>query len=250
MPVVKKRKNAEEEDPTYEQQEVSPSEEEDSNEEETLEEEEEVDDDSGSTSVDEEELPSTSKTLAEQVIEVKKKKTSVKRKHNRGEEKKQKSPVAPSGNPILKGAPQTRPTTTGTSDKRVKKVARRSKPVEKSDDGQKKSQNLSVEYNDKNVDYNLYNEAPEHIKNLKIKISSNVIMLCRMIEATGNTSQGLTYDYAALSFVRQSKNGKAYEFNLPLNLAPSIVKGITLLIKQNPKFFDKQFQTIQAEEIE
>ena len=73
-------------------------------------------------------------------------------------------------------------------------------------------------------------------------------MLSRMIEATGNTAQGLAYDYAALSFVRQSKNGKAYEFNLPLTLAPSIAKGIQLLMKQNPKFFDKQFQTAVAPE--
>lgn len=131
----------------------------------------------------------------------------------------------------------------------VKKVVNKTKAVEKTDES-KKSLNSGVEFNDKHVDYNLYNEAPEHIKNLKIKISSNVIMLCRMIEATGNTSQGLTYDYAALSFVRQSKNGKAYEFNLPLNLAPSILKGITFIIKQNPKFFDKHLNVTDLDEME
>jgi hypothetical protein len=66
-----------------------------------------------------------------------------------------------------------------------------------------------------------------------------------MIEGAGNTAQGLTFDFASLSFVRQSKNGKAFEFNLPLGLAPSIVKGITLIIKQNPKFFEKHFKNPQ-----
>ena len=242
MPIVKKRKHAEEEeDPPYEE-EVSASEDDDSNPEEEVveEEEEEVGDESDDPSSYEEELPSTSKSLREHVVEVKRKK-AVKRKPAQVPEKKQAS--SPSKKP--KAA-----TPTQSPAKSVKKVKKKVQGVEKTDEN-KKASNISVEYNDKNVDFNLYNEAPEHIKNLKIKISSNVIMLCRMIEATGNTAQGLTYDYAALSFVRQSKNGKAYEFNLPLNLAPSIVKGITLLIKQNPKFFDKHLlQPMVPEEIE
>lgn len=254
MPVVKKRKHAEEEeDPTYQHQEVSESETEDSSqEEEVMEEEEENDEESGVTSNDEEELPSTSQSLAEVIDEEnrKKKKAGVKRKHEN--DKKKPAQKTTRVATVVKTTKTSPASTVSSPGKKIRKVVRKHKGNDKPDsaDGSKKSPNLSVEYNDKNVDYNLYNEAPEHIKNLKIKISSNVIMLCRMIEATGNTSQGLTYDYAALSFVRQSKNGKAYEFNLPLNLAPSIVKGITLLIKQNPKFFDKQFQTIQPEEIE
>lgn len=241
MPIVKKRKHAEEEDPTYEE-EVSASEDDDSNQEEEIleEEEEEVGDESDEPSSYEEELPSTSKTLKEQVVEAKGKRI-VKRKHGQVVEKKQHP--SPSKKPK-----EVAPTPIPNQVRKVKKVVKKVRIVDKADEN-KKSANVSVEYNDKNVDYNLYNEAPEHIKNLKIKISSNVIMLCRMIEATGNTSQGLTYDYAALSFVRQSKNGKAYEFNLPLNLAPSIMKGLTLLIKQNPKFFDKHLMQ-QPEEIE
>jgi hypothetical protein len=239
VPIVKRRKNAEEEDPPYEE-EVSASEDDDSNQEEEIleEEEEEVGDESDESSSIEEELPSTSKTLKEHVIDVKKKK-GLKRKPD----KKQSSPPT-------KKPKEVAPTPTPNQVRKVKKPVKKVRVVDKTEEN-KKTSNVSVEYNDKNVDYNLYNEAPEHIKNLKIKISSNVIMLCRMIEATGNTSQGLTYDYAALSFVRQSKNGKAYEFNLPLNLAPSILKGITLLIKQNPKFFDKHLmQSVVPEEIE
>lgn len=109
----------------------------------------------------------------------------------------------------------------------------------KTAEGDKKSAKL-VEFNDKNVDYNLYNEAPEHIKQMKVKLSSNILMFSRMIEATsGPTSQGLSYDYAALSFQRNTRTGKAYEFNLPLALAPTVIKGIQFLIKNNPKFFEK-----------
>lgn len=248
MPIVKKRRNAEEEDQTYEQ-EVSPSEEDDSNqeEEEILEEEEEEDDiESDELSNDETELSSTSKTLKEHVLEGKKKQP-LKRKQVPILEKKQvvvKKPREGSSNTAASTSTnQTNPA------RKVKKVVRKIKTTDKTEEN-KKGLNVSIEYNDKNVDYNLYNEAPEHIKNLKIKISSNIVMLSRMIEASGNTAQGLTYDYAALSFVRQSKNGKAYEFNLPLNLAPSIVKGITLIIKQNPKFFDKQFQTVETCDVE
>lgn len=114
----------------------------------------------------------------------------------------------------------------------------------KKGDGEKKTPKL-VEFNDKNVDYNLYNEAPEHIKQMKVKLSSNILMFSRMIEASsGSTAQGLSYDYAALSFQRNTKTGKAYEFNLPLSLAPTVIKGIQFLIKNNPKFFEKHLPII------
>ena len=245
MPIVKKRRNAEEEDPAYEQ-EVSASEEDEScQEEEEVEEEEEEDDfESDEPSNDETELPSTSKTLKEHATEGKKKQP-VKRKTVPVQEKKQVVAKKPRDGSNM----STTPTSNQPNQvRKIKKVVKKMKTTDKTED--KKGVNLSIEYNDKNVDYNLYNEAPEHIKNVKIKISSNIVMLSRMIEASGNTAQGLTYDYAALSFVRQSKNGKAYEFNLPLNLAPSIVKGITLLIKQNPKFFDKQFHTVETCDVE
>jgi hypothetical protein len=236
VPVVKRRKNAqeEEEDETYEQVSGTDEEETDPEEEVLEEEEEEVQYESDSISNDEEELPSTSKSLKDVAME--KKKTGAKRKIV--QEKK--------------GAPIKKVKTAG-SEKIVKRVVKKPAPKptkEKSPSEDNKKTTGMVEYNDKNVDFNLYNEAPEHIKNVKIKISSNVVMICRMIEATGNTSQGLTYDYAALSFVRQSKNGRAYEFNLPLTLAPSITKGINLMIRENTKFFSKHIQKINVDENE
>lgn len=94
-------------------------------------------------------------------------------------------------------------------------------------------------FNDKNVDYNLYHEAPENVATKKIKISSNVMLICKMIEAAGD-QKGLTYDYAALTISRKTKNGKAYEFNLPLTIAPNLVKGIELIMKDNKHFFQIQ----------
>ena len=247
-PVVKKRKHAEEEEEDEEYtHEISGSDEGSGQEEEEAveeeEEEEEIQFESDGVSNDEEELPSTSKSLKEHLA---KKQAPTKRKVV-----EQKTPP-PKKTKTASVVAKTTSSTEKKHKKIIKKVATKggkvSNPEKKignsTDDG-KRSVN-SIEFNDKNVDFNLYNEAPEHIKNVKIKISSNIVMLCRMIEATGNTSQGLTYDYAALSFVRQSKNGRAYEFNLPLNLAPSIVKGINLLIKHNPKFFEKQFKAPPA----
>lgn len=256
MPVVKRRKHAQaEEDETYEQ-EVSPSEEEYDPEDEEVyeEEEEEVELESDTSSDIEEELPSTSKTLKENAMEMKKKILKRKMAPEKQEKKRQVvkkvrvAAAAPS-------SPAAATTAASGSEKRiVRKVLKKPAAKEKQDDGKKTTQGGAtlpvIEYNDKNVDYNLYNEAPENIKNVKIKISSNLVMLCRMIEATGTTAQSLNYDYAALSFVRQSKNGRAYEYNVQLSSAPAIMKGISLIMKQNPKFFDKNFQSIPREENE
>lgn len=105
-------------------------------------------------------------------------------------------------------------------------------------DGKKEKKEPPL-FNDKNVDYNLYNEAPENVSTKKIKLSSNVMLLCKMIEAAGE-QKGLTYDYAALCIVRKTKNGRAYEFNLPLTIAPNLVKGIQLIMKDNEHFFSKK----------
>lgn len=95
-------------------------------------------------------------------------------------------------------------------------------------------------FNDKNLDYNLFNDAPENVVAKKIKISNTVLVTCKMIDAiTGGASGGLSYDYAALTFLRKIQNQKAFEFNLPLTLAPKIIEALKLIIKDNPKFFKK-----------
>ena len=95
-------------------------------------------------------------------------------------------------------------------------------------------------FNDKNLDYNLFNDAPENVVPKKIKISNTVLVTCKMIDAiTGGASGGLSYDYAALTFLRKIQNQKAFEFNLPLSLAPNIIEALKLIMKDNPKFFKK-----------
>jgi hypothetical protein len=96
-------------------------------------------------------------------------------------------------------------------------------------------------FNDKNLDYNLFQNAPENVISKKIKISSNVIMTCRMIDGSEGrkTASSFMQDYAALSFLRKTKDEKAFEFNLPLNLAPNIMEALKLIMNDNPKFFQK-----------
>jgi hypothetical protein len=96
-------------------------------------------------------------------------------------------------------------------------------------------------FNDKNLDYNLYSNDPDNVVSKKIKISNNVIMTCRMIDGSEGrkTAAAYSYDYAALSFLRKTKDEKAFEFNLPLNLAPNIIEALKLIMNDNPKFFQK-----------
>lgn len=116
--------------------------------------------------------------------------------------------------------------------------------VETAEDGEateneaKKEKREAPIFNDKNVDYNLYNEAPENVATKKIKLSSNIILMCKMIEGAGD-SKGLSYDYAALSIIRKTKNNKAYECNLPLTICPNLIKGIEFIMKENKHFFQK-----------
>ena len=115
-----------------------------------------------------------------------------------------------------------------------------SSQIEKEDDNGKKSKKKEVPiFNDKNVDYNLFNDAPENVMARKIKISNTVMVTCKMIDAISGGANGLSYDYAALTFVRKIQNAKAFEFNLPLTLVPSIIEALKLIVKDNPKFFKK-----------
>jgi hypothetical protein len=96
---------------------------------------------------------------------------------------------------------------------------------------------VAPDFNDKNLDYNLYKNDPENVVAKKIKISSTVIVNCRMIENLG-TLTGISYDYAALSFVKKMAKGKSFEFSLPLNLAHKIIEALKLIIQDNPKYFE------------
>lgn len=93
------------------------------------------------------------------------------------------------------------------------------------------------DFSDKNVDYNLYHEDPCTLIQKRVKISNDVVMSCKMI--TVNQSQANRFEYAAVVFARKGKTDKAFEYNLPLNLAPRIIAALNLMMKDNPRFFDK-----------
>lgn len=48
---------------------------------------------------------------------------------------------------------------------------------------------------------------------------------------------GFNNDFAAMTFQKKMKDGKAYEFNVPLSLAPTIQHAAQIMIDANPQFF-------------
>jgi len=91
-------------------------------------------------------------------------------------------------------------------------------------------------FNDHNVDVNLHNEAPQNIKIKKIKISQSLIVLCQMIEGV-DMKGNFNNDFAAMTFQKKMKDGKAYEFSIPLALAPTLQNAAQIMIDANPQFF-------------
>ena len=91
-------------------------------------------------------------------------------------------------------------------------------------------------------DFNLNQDTPENVIPTKVKINNNLMLTCRMIEANSNSINGLQCDYAALCFIRKTKNEKVYEMNVPLNTLDKIVEGCRLIRKANQKFFQSQKQ--------
>ncbi|MGL6007348.1 hypothetical protein [Aeromonas sobria] len=250
---VENAEEEEDEDETYQ-----PSSQSESETEESAQEEEEIDSERFIVSDDEEEISAEVKTVKHKknlAQEAKDKKVSLSKRKapsnpKTGGVKKAKQSVDVRKKVSVKPAGPQKKRTVRKKVKHVDENEIVEMEIETNDENKKKVENDKktaklVEFNDKNVDYNLYNEAPEHIKQMKVKLSSNILMFSRMIEASaGSTAQGLSYDYAALSFQRNTRTGKAYEFNLPLALAPTVIKGIQFLIKNNPKFFEKHLPII------
>lgn len=94
-------------------------------------------------------------------------------------------------------------------------------------------------FNDKNVDFDLFNSSPSNVVSRKIKVSNNLMVTCRMIDQTEGKSS-LTYDYAALTIQRKTANEKMFEFIIPLSLTPRIIEAMKIIVDQNAKFFKPQ----------
>jgi len=107
------------------------------------------------------------------------------------------------------------------------------------DKNDKKNKKEPPRFNDKNCDYDLFSNAPGNVIAKKIKLSNTLMMQCRMIDGMEGKAGSNSFEYAALVFQRKIKDEKAFEFNLPLNLAPNIIEALKLMIQDNPKFFSK-----------
>ena len=55
-------------------------------------------------------------------------------------------------------------------------------------------------------------------------------------ESKGNIS----YDYAAMTFQRETANKRMFELVMPLGLAPRIIAAMKIIIDENKKFFKLQ----------
>ena len=94
-------------------------------------------------------------------------------------------------------------------------------------------------FNDKNADVDLFHSSPNNVVARKIKVSTNLMVTCRMIdqaESKGNIS----YDYAAMTFQRETANKRMFELVMPLGLAPRIIAAMKIIIDENKKFFKPQ----------
>jgi len=121
----------------------------------------------------------------------------------------------------------------GKNDKKNAKGKEKVEKKEETTAGEKKKE--LPDFSDKNVDVNLYNDDPNTVTLKRIKVSENVVVSCKMISV--NQKQANGFDYAAIVFARKGKTEKAFEYNLPLNLAPKLVTALNIIIKENPKFF-------------
>ena len=92
-----------------------------------------------------------------------------------------------------------------------------------------------VIFNDGNVDVNLHTLEAQNIVKKKIKISSSLIVCSQIVENWDN--KNYNQEYASITIQRKLKDGKAFEFNIPLNLAFSLQNAIQIIIDSNPKFF-------------
>jgi hypothetical protein len=143
--------------------------------------------------------------------------------------KKRKAPIqkTPKAGPSKRSKPST-------SNENQNKHEISGENLELTKDEKKKIETL---FDDSNVDYNLYCEAPENIVEKKVMLSNNLMIVSKMMEATGD--KGQTYEYPAISFQRKLKSQKAYTFNLPLNMIPTLIKGLQMIMNDNQTYFSK-----------
>ena len=93
-------------------------------------------------------------------------------------------------------------------------------------------------WNDRNCDHDLDDHAASNVHTRKIKISSNLILACKMISHLEN--KHLTQDYAALVFSRKTNKEKSFDFMIDLRVTERLIRGLQIIIDENPVFFNKR----------
>lgn len=90
-------------------------------------------------------------------------------------------------------------------------------------------------FNDRNVDYNLFENDPCNVITKKCKLNNTLLMICKMVD--GTDARGNGYEHAALVFEKKSKNDNVFEFSVPLSVIPNMIEGLQLMMKDNARFF-------------
>ncbi len=89
-------------------------------------------------------------------------------------------------------------------------------------------------FEEKNVDYNFVKNSSLNVVQRRCQIAPNIILQCKNVEFTQNGQQ---IDFASLTFSRKTKNGRAFDYNMPLSLAPVLIEAVQQIINDNAKFF-------------
>ena len=90
-------------------------------------------------------------------------------------------------------------------------------------------------FDDSNIDVNLHSD-PHSLIEKKIKLSAICIVKCHMVNGA-DMKTPFANDFAAMTFEKKMKDGKAFEFSLPLNLAHNLKNAIDIMITSNKQFF-------------
>jgi len=93
-------------------------------------------------------------------------------------------------------------------------------------------------WNDRNCDHDLDDHAASNVHTRKIKISSNLLLSCKMISHLEN--KHLTQDYAGLVFSRKTNKEKTFDFIVDLRVTERLIRALQIIIEENPVFFNKR----------
>jgi len=128
------------------------------------------------------------------------------------------------------------------SEKEVQADPVKALPKKESKKESKKTNEIATEsgeknypvFEEKNIDYNFVKNSSLNVVQRRCQIAPNIILQCKNVEFTQNGQQ---IDFASLTFSRKTKNGRAFDYNMPLSLAPVLIEAVQQIINDNAKFF-------------